>query len=193
MWRPGSRTSTAPGWCTGTSRRATSSSAPMAEPSSQILGARGRREPVAGRSSAARRRSWRPRWRAARSRAPRPTSGRSAAWLSRWPLDAGRGAAWTATRSRRCTGSATRRPCPRFPNGYPPTRRTSWPDALSGRPAAGARPSCCWSTSSWPRLPSTRSREPWRANWCRRRARWTQHSGNRIQTRMRRSTTARPR
>ncbi|KAI5019680.1 hypothetical protein ZWY2020_044568 [Hordeum vulgare] len=40
-----------------------------------------------------------------------------------------RGAAWTATHSPRCTGSGTRRPCPRFPKVCPPTRRTSWPGA----------------------------------------------------------------
>ncbi|KAK1699083.1 hypothetical protein QYE76_015780 [Lolium multiflorum] len=60
-----------------------------------------------------RQRLWRRRWHAGRNKARQQMSGHWAARWSRWPPAAPRGAAWTATRSRRCTVSGTPMLCPR--------------------------------------------------------------------------------
>ncbi|KAF7037302.1 hypothetical protein CFC21_047709, partial [Triticum aestivum] len=133
-WPGGLPTSTGTRWCTGTSRLGTSCSAATAEPSSRTSDARGRRIPT-GRSAALRR-SWRRRWRAGRSRAWRPTCGRSAAPSSRWPPAAPRGATWT-TSSRRSTGSDTRTPCPSCQRRCRRRPRTSCASAWQETPATG--------------------------------------------------------
>ncbi|BAT09752.1 Os10g0130000 [Oryza sativa Japonica Group] len=190
----GSTTSTGSSSCTATSRGVMCSSAPMAAPSSPTSGARGWQCPVvrSSRCSAARRRSWRPRWRVARSKGWPPTSGRWAAPSSRWPPAAPRGATWT-TSSPRSTRSGTRTPCRTCHGGCHRRRRTSCADACNGAPATVPRRRSCYSTRSSPSHAVSTTRKPSRRHGCRRRARSTRHYGSPSRRRptARKSTTCR--